>query len=409
MVGVLLGPSLGASQSAQAQTRGAGSIYSRFGLGELHTFSSSQEQAMGGGGARALRSLNYTAFANPALWSDQELTRLNIGGRYRRVNAQDAGGQTSRLSSGRLQSVQFSFPLYAGKLGVGVGFRPYSRTEYRVLAQPQTVPGDSALYQIDYRGEGGLRQISGGLGYRFGDVLSLGVRGDVIFGILESQRRTTFSNRARFAPTVLSTRTRLAGFTGTAGGLLSLSDVFRSEDALSIGATFTLPARLSGERARTIGATLDRDTLALGSGAPATGDEENRAEEGGLTIPLSAALGPLRDRLRFSVGAELLPAGNNRNATFFSRTAYRLGAYYEQTYVDAQTVFDDAPEETGINALAATGGVSLPTPLYGTRIDVGVEVGTRGTTDADLIRDVFYGLSLNVNLGERWFQRRKLR
>jgi hypothetical protein len=445
MVGVLLGLSLGASQSAQAQTRGAGSIYSRFGLGELHTFSSSQEQAMGGGGARALRSLNYTAFANPALWSDQELTRLNIGGRYRRVSAQDAGGQTSRLSSGRLQSVQFSFPLYAGKLGVGVGFRPYSRTEYRVLAQPQTVPGDSALYQIDYRGEGGLRQISGGLGYRFGDVLSLGVRGDVIFGILESQRRTTFSNRARFAPTVLSTRTRLAGFTGTAGGLLSLSDVFRSEDALSIGATFTLPARLSGERARTIGATLDRDTLALGSGAPATGDEENRAEEGDLTIPLSAALGlsykpsdrwtliadglyepwsnadsdfesaplpgidALRDRLRFSVGAELLPAGNNRNATFFSRTAYRLGAYYEQTYVDAQTVFDDAPEGTGINALAATGGVSLPTPLYGTRIDVGVEVGTRGTTDADLIRDVFYGLSLNVNLGERWFQRRKLR
>ncbi|PSQ68995.1 MAG: hypothetical protein BRD29_02525 [Bacteroidetes bacterium QH_2_67_10] len=109
------------------------------------------------------------------------------------------------------------------------------------------------------------------------------------------------------------------------------------------------------------------------------------------------------------MGAELLPAGNNRNATFFSRTAYRLGAYYEQTYVDAQTVFDDAPEGTGINALAATGGVSLPTPLYGTRIDVGVEVGTRGTTDADLIRDVFYGLSLNVNLGERWFQRRKLR
>jgi len=435
----------GAPPAGAQPTQGSGSIYSRFGLGTLDAFSSSQAQAMGEGGGLALRSLNYASFANPALWSDQELTRLNIGARYRRVNARNAGGQTSGLSSGALQSAQFSFPLYSGKLGVGVGFRPYSRTEYRVQSPFRPVPSgespaESARYRIDYRGEGGLRQISGGLGYRIGDALALGLRTDVIFGILESQRHTGFSNRARFSPTTLSTQTRLAGVTGTAGALLSLDEVLRPNDALSVGATFTLPTRLSGERTRTLGSSLARDSLLLG-------DDETRAENGEITVPLSAGIGlsykpsapwtliaegryepwsgaesdfdfarlpgmgALRDRARLSVGAELLPAGDNRNATFFRRTAYRLGGYYEQTYVGAG-VFPAVgleAEGTDVDVLAATGGISLPTPLYGTRIDVGFKVGTRGTTDAGLVRDVFYGLSLNVNIGERWFQRRKLR
>ena len=439
LLALLLAVFLGGGAEAQAQTRGDGSIYSRFGLGELRSFSSAQAQAMGGGGL-ALRSLNYTNFANPALWSDQELTRLALGAHYQRVNATNAAGETSRLTNGALQAVQFSFPLYANKLGVGVGFRPYSRTQYRVQSSPQLIPGggDSTAYQIRFEGEGGLQQVSGGLGYRLGDVLSVGVRADVIFGILEHQRRTTFSNQS-FRPTTLATRTRLAGVTGTAGALLSLEDVLQGGDALSAGATFTLPTRLSGERVRTLGETLDRDTLATGGSGG--GEFE---EEGSLTVPLSAALGlsykpsarwtfvvdgryepwsnvendfasslpgfgALRDRVRASAGVGLLPAGEDQNETFFQRAAYRLGGYYEQSYVSAETVFEGSSSSAGVNALAATGGVSFPTPLYGTRIDVGIEVGTRGTTDDDLVRDLFYGVSLNVNLGERWFQRGKLR
>lgn len=420
---------------AQAQTTGGdGSIYSRFGVGELRTYSSPQARAMGGGGL-ALRSLNYTGFANPALWSDQELTRLAVSARYRQINAQSGTGQTSRLSNGALQAVQFSFPLYAGKLGVGIGFRPYSRLEYRVQQAPQTVPGDSAQYQLRFEGEGGLQEISGGLGYRFGDVLAVGARAGVVFGILENRRATRFSE-PRFAPTTLATRTRVSGFTGTAGALLSLADVFRDNDALSVGGTVTLPATLTGDRVRTLGRGLDPDTLNIEGGG------NDRADEGSLRLPVEAALGlsykpsdrwtfvadgrfeawagaennfetslpgfeRLRDRVRTSVGAEFLPAGTNRNDTFFKRTAYRLGGYYEQTYVGGRAL--PAGTAEGVDVLAATGGVSLPTSLYGTRIDVGFEVGTRGTTSGALVRDLFYGVSLGVNLGERWFQRRKLR
>lgn len=419
-----------APSEARAQTRGDGSTYSRFGLGDLRHFSSAQAQAMGGGGI-ALRSLNYTGFSNPALWSDQQLTRLSIGGRYRRLNAENEAGQNSILTEGDLQAVQFSFPLLAGELGVGLGFQPFSRVEYRVQNAPQPLPGDTSSFSIRFEGEGGLQQISGGLGYRIGDALSIGARADVVFGILEDQRRTTFDDPSRFRSTTLVRRTRLAGVTGTAGALLSLSGVLTSDDALSIGATFTLPTRLSGERARTLGENLDRDTLST-------------EEDGNVDLPLRTAFGlaykpdarwtiiadgefapwssaqsdfalpgfnALRDRSRASAGVEFLPAGEDRNESYLQRTAYRLGAYYEQSYVDAATIFSDGASapDTGINTLAATGGLSLPTPAFGTRIDIGVEVGTRGTADDGLVRELFYGLSLSVNIGERWFQRRRLR
>ncbi len=66
-------------------------------------------------------------------------------------------------------------------------------------------------------------------------------------------------------------------------------------------------------------------------------------------------------------------------------------------------------EGIDINTLALTGGLSLPAFTPGTRLDINVEVGTRGTTDQNLVRDVFYGVSATLNIGERWFVKRKLR
>lgn len=419
-----------------AQSSGDGTIYSRFGIGELYTFSSPQAQALGGGGL-AVRSLNYTGFANPALWSDQVFTRLATGVHLRNISATDAQGTTSRLSSGALNAVQFSFPLYKRQLGVGLAFQPYSRSNYRVVRRSDeplqfgSEPQDTTHYQINYEGRGGLQQIVGGLGYRVNDALSVGATVEVIFGILEEGRRTAFDS-SDFVQANFTDATRLSGVTSTLGTLLTLGDVFATDDAFSIGASVTLPAPLSGKRVRTLDESLDRDTLGT-------------AVEGSVTIPWTARLGLaykpdnrwtvlldgsfapwsnfesdfegqdggpgrfpvggsdiLTDRVRTSTGVEFLPAGTNELASFFERTAYRLGAYYEQTYV--------APVSgTTINAYAVTGGISLPTLLSGTRIDLNFEVGQRGTTDNNLVRDTFYGLSLNVNIGERWFRERKLR
>ena len=422
--------------TALAQSNGDGTIYSRFGLGELNAYASPQVQAMGGGGI-GLRSLNYTNLSNPALWSDQVLTRFAVGANYRETSARDGSGSRSRLSAGTLSAVQFSFPLYTRTLGFSIGYHPYSQMNYRVVRRSEspiefgTNPSDTTSYSVNYEGRGGLQQVSGGLGWRITNALSVGANVDVLFGILEEGRRTVINNGS-FAPVNFTDATRLSGVTGTFGGLLTLSGVLASDDAFSLGASFTLPTSLSGKRVRTLGVSLSRDTI--GTAVDGSVELPWRARAGlaykpdnhwmivadGMYAPWSTFestfretdAGPsqfpvggselLNDQWKASAGVEYLPAGNNLSASFFARTAYRLGGYYEQSYA--------APDPgESINVRAVTAGISLPAARSGTRIDLNAEVGTRGTTRQDLVRDVFYGVSVNVNIGERWFQERKLR
>ena len=429
-----LGLLLSTAGLVSAQSSSDGSLYSRFGVGALESFASAQIQGMGGGGV-AMPSLRYTNFANPASWSGGVLTRFSGGLTYQGLAATDAGGNTSELTSGQLNAIHFSFPLMTGKLGAGLSFEPYSRVSYRVPETGTLSSGDAAAdtvgYTVSYEGSGGLQIAKGGLGYRVNNRLAVGANVGVLFGILENGRRTTFdptAAQAGYGRTNVSTSTRLVGVTGTVGALLTLPGVLGEEDELSLGATFTLPSHLTGDRVRTLGESLDRDTLGT-------------KVAGSLDLPLGAELGlayrpdarwtllangsyepwsdfsstfslpgytpgadanGFKNRFRASAGFELVPAGIDFTESYFQRTAYRLGFYYDDAYL--------ALDQGGsLRAMAVTGGVSLPTLLPGTRFDLNFEVGTRGTTDAELVRETFYRVLVNVNIGERWFEKRKLR
>lgn len=420
----------------QAQSNGEGTIYSRFGVGSLLDFSSSQSQAIGGGGY-ALRSLNYNPDANPALWSDQVFTRLSGSASVEALTTEDGRGNTGELNSGNVQALQFSFPLSERTLGVGLSFQPYSRSNFNATfsgSEPVGPRQDTeAEFETSFSGSGGLHRLRGGLGYRINEMFSVGASADLIFGILESQRRTTWTNTQGLRDVVLADGVQLSGFTGTLGGHLALADVFATDDAFSVGASVTLPARLSGERFRTLDEDLARDTLSSQDGHvtlpwkgrlgvsyqpdqrwtlvvdgffdPWSTFSSSFSAGTGETEPTRFPVGgasTLADRWRLSAGAEVVPAGEDNLAGYFAQTAYRFGGYVEQMYVRPN-------QQKTLYEFAATAGISLPTSLSGTRIDLSTVVGTRGTTSATLVRDRFLEVSLHINFGERWFQRRKLR
>lgn len=416
--------------TAQAQSSSDGSVYSRFGLGELNTFISSQAQAMGGVGIGS-RSFTYVNYSNPASWSDQILTRASAGFNFYSISISDAADNVSRLTTGTLAAIQFSFPIKERKLGVGLSFAPYSRMNYRVQEEGELITdqktGEISTYEIKYEGSGGLQEIKAGLGYRVNSNLSVGVNANIIFGIIKNGRRTSFIDDG-FSATNVATSTRLHGISGTLGALLTLPNFLKQDGQLSIGAALSLPTTLQGTRVNTIGAGLDSDTLGV-------------KVEGNLDLPLGLGVGlayysgnnrwillfdseyepwsrftsefnfpgytptgtsNFSDKFRIGGGFEFLPAGSDLLASFFRRTGYRLGFYYDQAYVSPDMSVD-------LKTLAVTGGLSLPALYSGTRLDINIEVGTRGTTDRGLVRDMFYKFSVNVNIGERWFQRQQLR
>lgn len=424
----------------QAQSNGDGSVYSRFGLGTLTEFSSSQSEALGGG-AYALRSLNYNPTSNPALWSDQVFTRLSAGGEFQRIVSTQGGPRTSYLTSGAIEALQFSFPLYERTLGVGLTFQPYTRHNYRLQSQ-ETLPVSDTLsvpYEKNFRGKGGLHTVRGGLGYRINEMLSVGASVDVVFGIIQNKRSTEFE-RGSFRNLTVSDETRLAGLSGTLGAHLALADVLQEDDALSVGASMSLPTTLTGTRVLTRGEgrNLRPDTLESVDGevslpwrgrlgvvyqtserwaftvdglfepwstfssdfeptgsAPFQNPFQNRFPVGGEET--------LIDRWRLSLGTEVIPAGEDALSGYFANIAYRLGVYTERLYVRP-------PNATAnVQTYALTGGFSFPTSLPGTRVDLNFRAGRRGTTTDNLVRDDFYGVALHINFGERWFQKRKLR
>lgn len=419
-----------------AQRSNDGSLYSRFGIGELQSFGSSQIQAMGNSGF-ALHSLNYANLTNPGTWADQVLTRASAGFTYQNIRITNAAGDESRLASGFLNGVQFSFPVVERRLGAALGFVPFSKVSYRVqetgtLIVEEPDP-DSLDYTIDHEGSGGLQTITGGLGYRLNRHVSVGLGLNGIFGIIENGRRTSFigaDDGSQFVDANVSASTQLFGLSGTIGMLLTSTRFFGDRDYVTFGASFTTPSALSGDRVRTLGEDLDRDTL----GTAISGDVdlpwrlaaglayqpnprwtlvaggryepwsqfESELPFPGYTPGEASSEERLSDRIHGGAGVEFMPAGSDQLAPYLARVAYRLGAFYDRSYISPD-------EDRNVRTIALTGGVSLPTRSSGTRLDVNLQVGARGSTEGSLVRDVFYRLSANVNIGERWFQTPKLR
>lgn len=412
------------SVAVQAQNTGDGSVYSGFGIGELTQFGTSQNRAMGGGGF-GLRSLGYANFANPAALSNQVLTRLAAGVDYQGVEIRDANDNVSRLNQGSLAAVQVSFPLLEQRLGLGFGIEPMSRVSYRVRREGLITSPDSVMYGVDSEGRGGLQRITGGIGFAIIPQVSVGAQVGYVFGILEAGRRTFFTGGLHQDVEVMN-QTRLGGLSARLGAQFAIQGP-GGGDRLSGGLAFTLPTTLTGDRVRTLGVSLDRDTLgtltegeirmpwAIDAGvayrldtrwlfigdvsySPWTNFESTFAFNGYD----SPAEQNMRDRVRISAGGEFTPGGGDPLTTYFRRSSYRLGAYMDRSYVDPTASYE-------LMTYAITAGVSLPTFLSGTRLDINGEVGTRGTTDHGLVRDVFYRVSASVNIGERWFERRRLR
>ncbi len=417
------------AEPALAQvTSNYGSVYSRFGVGDRVEFQSSQSAMMGGAGV-GLRSTIYHSLSNPALWSDQQLVRLNIGAHVQGLQAEDATGERSRLTASGLNALQVSVPLLENRLGASVSLRPYTRVNYSVLRTGEIiepdVPVDTVFYRAFLEGDGGLQEAQLGVGWRVADWLSLGASGRAVFGVIENRQRTEFTPAGAFFETRIAERTRMWGFGATLGAVATTTGLLGDRDVLSLGASMTLPMNLQSRRVQTLGATLDQDTL--------------RAVAHGTTeIPLNLNVGlgympdsrwqfamdvkyepwssfssdfvfsgydpgsgthELRDRLRLGGGFQVTPAGTDRDAPFLARSAYRLGAYYDQGYV--------APRDHGISTVALTGRLSMPAMLQGVRFDIGFEAGSRGTTGDGLVRDLFLMGTATINFGERWFIRRQ--
>ena len=408
---------------AQAQNEADGSIYSRFGIGDRQHFYSPQSQAMGGGGI-AVPSFRYVNTANPSSWFDQRFVRATGAATFQRISESADGFETSTLGSGQLTAVQVGIPIYSRQTGIAFSFSPYTSLNYRVESRRELDTGeaDPVPYTLTFGGNGGIQRLSGGLGHQVSSRLSLGASFDYLFGILEQTRSSDFEN-INYTDRTLITSTRLRGLSGSLAASFTALESGGSRDALVVSAVVTLPTTLSGKRIETLGSGEAADTLSAGpdgdvsipvsikAGLAWSPDPRWLIVADAVVEPWSSfesdfsfpgydpsAGGALSDRTRLSAGFEYWPGAQRLFSGFFTRMAYRFGVYSDVDYISP-----DPSRE--IRSYGLTGGLSVPSRIPGTTLDLNIDVGRRGTTENGLIRDRYIRFGLNLNFGERWFDR----
>ncbi len=383
-----------------------GSVYSRYGFGDILFFGSNRTYAMGGASI-ALISDGFINRFNPAGLSKISLTRFSGGFEYSNFSSRSDLG-SSTYAKGSIQGAAIAVPL-SKENGVVLSLEetPYSLVDYAVQHSDSQAGITS---QQNFYGSGGLSALAIGVSWSVSPNLHLGTKIHYLFGRTRQYVASAFTDPT-YANNQVDRSTFHRGFSLTGGAILEhVGDVVgvRSLSLLSLGLVCTLPTTLKVQEARyysAIDTTINDNgnadiPLSIGLGLSYVASERYQyvadvyTQRWGSANYLGSHPAELKDNVRVSGGVEILP---DKNAdTYLTRTLYRAGFFYQSTYykVNGQP----------IDELFLTGGVGLPLSPD-TRLNIGLQLGTRGTTANGLQRDTVFRLSFSISGSEAWFMK----
>lgn len=404
--------------SAFAQTR-IGSPYTRYGLGDLMNSKYMRSMSMGGTsyGFRNAYSVNYS---NPASYTAFDslsfVFETGINSSITQLKSLTQK-QTSNYSS--LSYIAFGFPI-SRWWGASIGLLPYSNVGYKILDKEYIENIGNTEYL--YEGAGGINQFYLGNAFRIKN-LSVGCNSSVLFGSLDRVRTVSFPDSSYYLRTKLLNSVRVNSFLFNYGMQykVRLSEKVKMVAGLVYNLNTDLNAKQDSLAYRffhtTLGTESVKDTIINSMG-----------NKGTLTLPQSIGFGvtfgigekwlvgadfqtqnwnkyssfgesdSLANSMQASFGLEMTP-DNLAVTGRWKRAHYRFGARYNQTYLQLNN--------TQLNEYGVSFGLGLPMKKSKTTLNLGFELGQRGTTDNNLIKESFARVIFSLSVHEYWFFKRR--
>lgn len=398
------------SVSALAQD-GTSSPYSFFGIGDVRFRGSIDNRSMGE--VSVIPDSIHINLSNPAMLSNLKLTTFSASGTFSPVVLKTTT-QSEKAQRTALDYIAVAIP--AKKLGFGFGLIPYSSVGYNLVS---TVGNTQ---QSSFIGKGGLNKVYVAASYKINKQFSFGAEMQYNFGEIETENTTTAS---------LETLTRERN-TSSFSGInfnLGVSHQAKLTDKLFInsGLTYQPQATLNLSNTRNIAAiqlngngqeiVYDDQDIAVADSKLKTAAKISLGTSVGqpkkwmvgvqLTQQNSSNFGNRIDgvsnvsyenALKFGFGGYYIPKYSSFTS-YLSRVTYRAGFRYENTglIVNNLSVLDRA----------VTLGFGFPLGGTFSNINVGLEMGKRGTTNAGLIEENYSNISFAFSFNDKWFQRRK--
>ena len=436
------------SNNVNAQ-KGSSSPYSAFGLGELSNGQYAYFMSMG----NALTANTDSTIVNqnnPASYSYisryRPLFQLAMNGKFSTFS--EAGQNPAKKSQFGFNQFQLGLPI-AKRWGGAIGLTPFSSTGYNIVNQ--NIEDGDTLSQLISEGAGTISKFHLGTSYKYKfknrSSIAAGVNVNYIFGSsnkiesFEYSKFTDFSLHSR-----VENKTRINSFAYDLG---LIYEKYFDHSSFSLGLKYSPAVNL----------TAFQDLLAFSyslsyyNNYSYPGSIVDTAEvildnEGVIKLPESYNIGVeyringkgkeymlkfsadvkhqkwsdyseefgtskvenvFKDRTSTAFGLQYSPHvgrnANNNLVSYVGRIHYRLGFNYtlSQLFVN-NTQLSDYGMSFGL-------GLPITTGNSNTNINLGVNYGSLGTTEAGLIKEnylgVFVGVTISPGIYDRWFLKRK--
>jgi hypothetical protein len=419
--------------SINSFSQGSASPYSFYGIGSLNFNGTTENRAMGR--LSIVTDSIHMNFRNPASFTGNDLKAFNNEGRLVKFTVSVGNSDTNfKTDNASAKSTTTSFDYLGlsvpmGKFGIGFGLMPHSSVGYKLESLD-----DDDLIKYKYSGKGGLNKVLVGLAYQFSESLAIGMNFDYNFGNIQnngveflydddSEPLDYHSREAN--------RSDLSGFSYNLGVTFKpmLTDVIQLHSAF----TFSPDYNLNSENSRTFSSIV----INSNSGEEYPINEINvdleslGLKETNLSMPSKTSIGlgigklkkwfigteytfvntsvfksdliniensSYEDGSTISFGGYFIPEFSSFN-NILKRIVYRSGIYFEKTGL---IINDQSISEIGM-----TFGIGVPVGNMFSNLNFALEVGKRGTTDANLVEEKFVNLKMSLSLNDRWFVKRK--
>ena len=396
------------------------SPYSYFGLGSFNQANTAENNAMGG--LSIYGDSIHLNLQNPASYGLLKLTTYTVGVSHRRMSL-NSDSQNLNTSNTAIDYLAVGMPI-APNMGIGFGVTPVSNMGYILNSTTENAAGET-INNI-FSGNGGLSKVYFSLGAV--PVKSLSVGGSLFatFGSVNKERVQSVSD-VLFG-TIDRRNSRMNGLNVQLAA--NYTPKITEKLTLYTSMVYTSKLSLEAENSQEIGSLslatgVDVETTALDLAA--VGLDMNS-----ITIPSKTTLGiGIGENKKWLLGASyaIQAMGDyessflrQANVVYGDASSIRVGGYYVPDFTPFASFFKRATYRFGFKILQ-TGmevnneaikdfgtniGVGLPMGGTFSNVNIGLELGSLGTTKAGLIRENYFSLRVGLSLNDRWFLKRKI-
>lgn len=398
-----------------SQSNNTNTPYSRYGYGKLGDHSIGMSRAMGGVGY-GLRTNQQINPMNPASYTAMDsLTFLFDIGADIQFNRFEEGDLKNSDTGGGFDYVALQFPL-GRRFAASAGLLPYSYVGYNYLQK-------GAEARVTSNGEGGISLAYIGFAANLFKGLNLGVNVNYMFGnmsyltdilpVADYTQRTMYEtsmqvNNALFQIGAQYTYGLAENKDLTLGVVYSPSLSLRGD--YQVTKTLYTPSSTTsnGDYSTEVmeeSSLKDRYELPMTIGVGLTYSQHRK-----LTVGLDVTYqnwananyagrtDTLCNRLKFAAGAEYIP--NFMSSRYLKAIRYRLGAFYEKSYLQVDS---HQLDEYGVSC-----GFGLPLRSERSIVNIGFEYVRQKAPIKSMVGQDYFRISLGLTFNELWFFKPKL-